>query len=413
MATVYDQITIGSIDIVDTYKKLMGASTEQGSIYIKAKETLSEYVLNGDLSDKEKVTLMANYLANLTTQLSAQAMEMAFKLDKENKDAPYVLTKLQEDTRVVTANVTRLDKEIDSIDKDNKLKTYNGWKAQAELYWDYGIKAYNLSTVDDIVTEINYDKTIGTKKAIQDKTKADMFTTLATNYRQSGDLTISSTGLDVPLVAVVQKAASVGAPTIAEVGNVYKQTELVDSQKSKMTADVDNIVQDTKLKVYTGWKLQGDVYWDYGIKSYNMSTSTDLVTLANITTDFGIKRQTISKAQADVYTTLATNYRQNGSLTINSTDAVFSANSLPVGLNIQQSATVPGAPTAAEYGLTYEQTLVAERQIKGFDDNKKQHVINSSASLVSMLLATEEASLVDDATTALNKWTLAADYLNA
>ena len=284
MATEYEQVTVNDIDIIDTYKKLMAASTGQGSVYLRAKETLIDLVAKGQLSETDKAALIAKHITDLSTGLSAQAMEMAFKIDKENRDTPYILTKLREDTKLVTANVAKTEADTADTESSAKLKVYSGWKTQADLYWDCGITAYTLSTTQDIMPELAYDK------------------------------------------------------------------------------------------------------------------------------DFGIKRQTISKAQADVYTTLATNYRQNGSLEISSTGNVFPNNNLPVGLSIVQEA-VGGTPTAAELGLTYEQTLVAERQIKGFDDNMAQHVVNSSASMISMLLATEEASLVDEATSAWTVWKAAATRL--
>ena len=40
MATEYNQVVVNDIDIIDTYKKLMEASTGQGSAYLRANETL-------------------------------------------------------------------------------------------------------------------------------------------------------------------------------------------------------------------------------------------------------------------------------------------------------------------------------------------------------------------------------------
>ena len=40
MATEYNQVIVNDIGIIDTYKKLMEASTGQGSAYLRSKETL-------------------------------------------------------------------------------------------------------------------------------------------------------------------------------------------------------------------------------------------------------------------------------------------------------------------------------------------------------------------------------------
>ena len=284
MATAYTQVEVNNIDIVNTYKKLMAASTGQGSIYLRAKETMIDLVTKGQLSETDKAQLLSKHMTDLSLGLSTQAMEMAYRLDKENRDAPYTLTKLKEDTRLVTASIAKTEADAKDTEGNANLKIYSGWKTQAELYWDCGINTYTLNPTIEVIPELAYDK------------------------------------------------------------------------------------------------------------------------------DFGIKRQTISKAQADIYATLATNYRQNGLLEISSTGEVFPNNTLPVGLTVIQEA-AGTTPTAAEHGLTYEQTLVAERQIKGFDDNMAQHVVNSSAGLITMLLATEEASLVDEATSAWTVWNAAATRL--
>jgi hypothetical protein len=63
-------------------------------------------------------------------------------------------------------------------------------------------------------------------------------------------------------------------------------------------------------------------------------------------------------------------------------------------------------------GLTYWQTKVAERNEQGFDDNMRQHVANSSATMVSMLLTSEDASLTAVAQEISLIWKTAANYLN-
>lgn len=335
MTTLYNQVLTAPLDVVDTYKELMAVSVGQGSIYLKAKETIMQYVEDGNLSEREKADIVSKHITDMANSMTAQTLQVALAISKENRDAPYTLTKLREDTKLVSANVTRVEAEKLNVEESTKQITANINKIKAE--------ELNIKENTELITA---------------------------------------------------------------------QTLKVGSDRLHVEATTTSIASDTKLKVMSGWKAQADLYWDYGVLAYNLTAAQDIVPESMYDKDFGIKRQTISKAQADVYTTLATNYRQNGQLDISSKGDVFPNNNLPVGLSIIQKA-VGVTPTAAELGLTYEQTKVAERQVTGFDDNMRQHIVNSSASMISMLLATEEASLATTADTEiLPLWMDAAQHLN-
>jgi len=270
MATTYNQVLVNKINIIDTYKELMEASTGQGSAYLHAKETLVDVYKNSSITDKMKAEIIANTISSISINITNQAMEMAYKLEKENRDAEYVLTKLKEDTRLTTAQIVKIESDIENVDADKDLKIMAGWKAQGELYRDYGVST-----------------------------------------------------------------------------------------------------------------------WDYGLMPTILPNGAYSA--------YGTKVETIKMSQANVYNGYATAYRQNG-----------------VVLPAIDGATgwLTNATTGDATGLSYWQTQVAERQKKGFDDNTRQHVANSSATMVSMLLSSEEAALVDDASAALAKWTTAVDYLN-
>lgn len=270
MATQYNQVVVNDIDIIETYKKLMEASTGQGSAYLRAKETLVDMYKSMSLTDKAKADIIAQTISSIAVNITNQSMEMAYKLETGKRDAVYALTKLKEDTRLTTAQIAKVESEIANVTADKELKVMAGWKAQAELYRDYGVSAWNYEAL--------------------------------------------------PIV------------------------------------------------------LPSGAY-----------------------TSYGTKVETIKMSQANVYNGYATAYRQNG-----------------IVLPIIDSTTgwLTNQTTGDTSGLSYWQTRVAERQEKGFDDNTRQHVANSSATMVSMLLSSEEAALVDDASAALAKWTTAVDYLN-
>lgn len=270
MATEYNQVVVNDIDIIDTYKKLMEASTGQGSAYLRAKETLIDVYKSTAMTDKAKAEMIAQTISNISINITNQAMEMAYKLETGKRDAVYALTKLKEDTRLTTAQVAKVESDIANATADKDLKVMAGWKAQAELYRDYGVNTWNYE----------------------------------------------------------------GMQTILPTG----------------------------------------AYSSYGIKV-----------------------ETIKMSQANVYNGYATAYRQNG-VVLPTIDA--------------STGWLTNSTIGDTNGLSYWQTQVAERQKQGFDDNARQHVANSSATMVSMLLSSEEAALVDDASAALAKWTTAVDYLN-
>ena len=266
--TQYNQVLVGDLDITETYKKLMVASTGEDSIYIRMKETLKdEYENTSGLTDAQRANALATGLVELMKSISSNAMEMALKIETEKRDAPYVLTKMKEDTRRVTADVLKTEKEIADADVAIKSRVYAGWKMQAELYRDYGVQTWMQAPTTDIVPEAGY-------------------------------------------------------------------------------------------------------------------------------LDYGIKTETIKKAKADIYQGYAAGYRTNGYVSV-VTDV---------------DGKLVNTTTADNNGLTAKQTAVSVRQEKGFDDNMRQHVVNSSASMISMLLSTEASGI--DYDPYLARWRTATDYLN-
>lgn len=268
MATEYNQVLVGDIDITETYKKLMVASTGQDSIYIKAKETLIDYYTNSSgLTDAQKSTMLSQAIVDMSKEISSSAMQMALKIDTENRDAAYALTKLREDTKRVTAEIAKVEKDTLDADWAIKNRVMAGWKAQAELYRDYGVQTWSQTTTTDIIPQAGY-------------------------------------------------------------------------------------------------------------------------------IEYGIKTETIKKAKADLYQGYATGYRNNGY----------------VSVVLNADGSIAGTTAGDTNGLTAKQTAVAVRQEIAFDDNMRQHVVNSSASLMSTLLATEASGI--NYTPYLTKWTTAVDYLN-
>jgi hypothetical protein len=262
----YNQVLVGNIDITDTYAKLMKASTSQDSIYIKAKETMQDfYDNNSGLTDTQKATMMSQMITEIAKSVSSESMQLALKIDMENRDAPYALTKLKADTMLISGQIFKIGADIDIAQQELINQRTAGWISQATAYRDYGVQTWNMVAGQPIV----------------------------------------------PATAYI---------------------------------------------------------------------------------DYGIKVQTIKKATADTYMSYASSYRKDGNVAF-TTNADGSFNTVHGDLS----------------GLTYYQTGVAKRQIKGFEDNMRQHIVNSSASMISMLLTANVPGV--DYAPYLLEYSNAANYL--
>lgn len=179
-----------------------------------------------------------------------------------------------------------------------------------------------------------------------------------------------------------------------ELGKVCADIELSSAQKDKIVADTADTEMSTKFKTAQGWLVQAQLYRDFGaIPDQLVYTKEDLDNV-DYDVDYGTKHESIRLAQGNVYNTYANAFRQSGEV------------SLAYKTNGDLDAATAGDTT----GLTYWQTQVAERQYQGFDDNMRQHVANSSASMISMLLSTEAADI--DYDPYLVGWKTAIEYLN-
>lgn len=273
MATTvsYNQIAGETdLDVKSVFNELMQASTERGSMYLRAKETIVDYVEKGQLDEREKASLVAKHITDLAQNMTAQTLQAAVQIAKENRDAKYTLTKTREDTKLTTAQTQKILADVDKTDIDTKLGIMAIKKAQSELYADYGVNAIMLTTdVENLTSAANFDAR-------------------------------------------------------------------------------------------------------------------------------GSKYEAIKMAQANVYNGYATSFRQNGF----------------VNIVVDDKGYVTAGTTGDATGLSYWQAKVAERNEEGFDDNMRQHVANSSATLVSMLLSSEDATLSAQAQVVLDKWSTAVNYLN-
>jgi len=268
MATVYNQEILRELspEVVEVFKELMDASTGQSSVYLKAKETLIQILEDSNITGDQKGNIIAQTIASMVNGITAQSMDTALKIAKFERDDPFMLTKTREETKVITAQVGKIEAEI-------------------------------------LDTEASID-----------------------------------------------------------------------------------------LKRFQGWQIQGVIKRDLGIDAHDLTEDTVIVPVGEYH-DEGIKYETIRQAQANTYGAYAGAFRTHGY----------------VDLNLNPDGTLAATTVGDTTNLTYWQTKVAERQFVGFDDNMRQHVANSSATMISMLLSTEASGI--DYGKYLDGWMGAIEYL--
>ena len=180
------------LEVEPIFNSLMKASTKRGSLYLRAKETIIDYVEQGQLDEREKASSVAKHITELAQSMTAQTLQAAVQIAKENRDAKYLLTKLREDTKLTTAQAKKVLADLNKTDIDTKLGIMAIKKAQSELYRDYGVTADQLTTsVENLTVDGNFADS-GTKFESIRMAQANVYNGYATSYRQNGLVTLAT-----------------------------------------------------------------------------------------------------------------------------------------------------------------------------------------------------------------------------
>lgn len=276
MSTINSQTVVtGDIDnnVVDIYKKLMAASVGVDSVYIRAKETVTELMSATDMTKAERAVAITGMLAQITNSLSSQALTGAIALAKDNKESPYVLAKMSADTLLTSRQADKVLKDID----------------------------------------------------------------------------------------------------------------LVTAQIAKSNADRDALV-------INGWNVQAGMIANTGMAP---NANTGVAILADQTMNpLSASYQTIKATEAKVYEGWSNAIRASGTI------SYTIASGLPTFVTAGQ-----------DDGLIAAQTEVARRQYDAFDDNMRQHAVNSSAAMLGVMIGSEAFENASDYTAYINLWTSGMNYL--
>lgn len=111
----------GSLDIVDKYKDLMQATLSDDSLYARAKETFYSVFDELGVNEDERAKLVSSYMVEMSTSLSASAMQSALQWAKEERDGAYALAKVKADTELSLAQFEKVKSDICLTDKQTEL----------------------------------------------------------------------------------------------------------------------------------------------------------------------------------------------------------------------------------------------------------------------------------------------------
>ncbi len=312
MSTFSKDTTVQDLNVIETYKKLMEASTGDQSAYLRAKETVTELVnTDSTLTGRERADIIASTISSIATSITTQAMSAAITISKENRDAPYLLAKIAADADNANAKLVNLEKEGTLLDKRASESTANANHTDAQTAQT---KANTLRVIADIRADTGFHTTYDAVELFAADT--------------SGALTVKGDR------AVKQKQML--ADTYISYASSYRTNGLLTGIQLSSETEIDD---DNK-------------YWLAG----QVTSCSDAIT------------EVIE-------------------------DGANNNNKLA-------------------HGLTYHQTRVANRNEKAFDDNMRQHAINSSSSMLGVMLGSSVFTDANQYKPYIAKWMTAATYLN-
>ena len=99
------------IDIIEKYEELVKSSLGSESIYIRAKETISELLVKGGLTGPEKSKLIGETIAGLSSGLASACMSTALQWEAKEKDLALQKLELEQQLDILKHQVTKAENE--------------------------------------------------------------------------------------------------------------------------------------------------------------------------------------------------------------------------------------------------------------------------------------------------------------
>ena len=160
----YTPPVVSDLQVVDLYTELMIASTNEDSIYIKAKESMEDYLNDSDLNSREKAQMLSDLIAKLSLEISNSALSGAIKVAIENQDNDYKIGKMHEDILMsmqqrdkIAADVDLTNLEVEIAQTKKAHASVQNWELQSKIYRDYGVDTKGLDPLANITLPATID----------------------------------------------------------------------------------------------------------------------------------------------------------------------------------------------------------------------------------------------------------------
>ena len=236
---------VGDLDYLSVYKDIMATATGQGSAYIKAKETIVDYVDKGQLDEREKAALVTKHITELAQSITTQALNAAIQIAKENREAPYMLAKLRADTELTQANKLKLevDKVVSTataakIEADTKATIIGSWKVQADIYSKNGLNTDTQSITNPILgISLLAKNPLGTDVVSAEQGKAATYSTLASSAKRDGNVTITRDPISGHVSSLTPTTPNNQILTGAQIDVAVRQEKAFDDNKVQHAAN--------------------------------------------------------------------------------------------------------------------------------------------------------------------------------
>ena len=171
MATTLNKIDISletDLKVIENFSSIITAITGDGSLYIKAKETLDEYFKDNNMTSIDKATMVSTTISNLTIQSTQAALTLALEWAVQQKKL--VLDKTNAEYELASINQGSL-----KLIADTNNAQYELLLAKAKMIRDYGaptvVNGEIVSLADD---GESFQKTALTKQQTENElTKND------------------------------------------------------------------------------------------------------------------------------------------------------------------------------------------------------------------------------------------------
>ena len=204
--TFIPETKVGKLQVEEKFKSLIAVATGPDSAYIHAKESMQSYFASSEdlatLTQEERTMLLSKFVSDLALGITGKMIDAAIKITTEDRDAPYVLSKLIAEvvqTKTQTAKIETDDKlqsaNIKKIEQDIKATKLEMYYKQALAYSKTGMKL--LASGQEGVIASYVQNADATDIVSGKSTSASTYATLASSYRKDG--VVTGTGNDVPL----------------------------------------------------------------------------------------------------------------------------------------------------------------------------------------------------------------------